>query len=179
MKPFVHSTFYLGLILGVGQIALAANGGPGPSFQVDSSWPGQLPNKWAMGQVSGLAITGHDHILVIHRPRSIKGDQKTGAECCVPAPAVIEFAPNGKVVRAWGGPGTGYEWPQSEHGIYADGKGNVWVSGVAGKDFGRILKFTSDGKFLMQIGENLPAGQTFDINSTTVLGRQPADMYVD
>ena len=83
-----------------------------------------------------------------------------GAECCVPAPAVIEFAPNGKVVRAWGGPGSGYDWPQSEHGIYADGKGNVWVSGVAGKDFGRILKFTSAGKFLMQIGENLPAGQT-------------------
>ena len=185
MKPFIRSTFYLGLVVGVGQIALAADGASVPNFQVDSSWPGQMPNKWTIGQVSGLAVTANDHILVIHRPRSLKADQKTaaanpaGAECCVPAPAVIEFAPNGKVVRAWGGPGSGYDWPQSEHGIYADGKGNVWVSGVAGKDFGRILKFTSDGKFLMQIGENLPAGQTFDNNSTTVLGRQPADMYVD
>jgi DNA-binding beta-propeller fold protein YncE len=185
MKPFLRSTFYLGLVVGVGQIALAADSAPVPNFQVDSSWPGRMPNKWAIGQVSGLAVTANDHILVIHRPRSLKDDQKmaaanpAGAECCVPAPAVIEFAPNGKVVRAWGGPGSGYDWPQSEHGIYADGKGNVWVSGVAGKDFGRILKFTSDGKFLMQIGENLPAGQTFDNNSMTVLGRQPADMYVD
>ena len=53
------------------------------------------------------------------------------------------------------------------------------MSGVAGKDFGRILKFTSEGKFLMQIGETLPAGQAFTNNSTTALGRQPADMFVD
>jgi hypothetical protein len=141
MKPLVHSTLFLGLIIGVGQIALAANGAPAPSFQVDSSWPGQLPNNWAMGQVSGLAVTAHDHILVMHRPRSLKADQKTaaanpaGAGCCVPAPAVIEFAPNGKVVRAWGGPGSGYDWPQSEHGIYADGKGNVWVSAGSSPGF--------------------------------------------
>jgi DNA-binding beta-propeller fold protein YncE len=171
------SALYLGAVLGAGQIALAAGGGGVPNFQVDSSWPGQLPNNWTIGQVSGLALTAQDHILLIHRPRSLKADQKTPG--AVPAPPVIEFAPSGKVVRAWGGPGSGYDWPQSEHGIYADGKGNVWVSGVAGKDFGRILKFTSDGKFLMQIGQDLPAGQAFDNNSTTVLGRQPADMYVD
>jgi hypothetical protein len=188
MKPrklFLRRTFYLGTVLGACQIAFAAGGGPVPNFQVDSSWPGQLPNKWTIGQVSGLAVTAQDHILVIHRPGTINANQKMaatnppGAECCIPAPPVIEFAPNGKVVRAWDGAGSGYDWPQIEHGIYADGKGNVWVSGVAGKEFGRILKFTSDGKFLMQIGENLPAGQTFSNNSTTVLGRQPADMYVD
>jgi DNA-binding beta-propeller fold protein YncE len=50
---------------------------------------------------------------------------------------------------------------------------------VAGRDFGRILKFTSEGKFLLQIGGNLPDGQAPSNNSTKILGRQPADMYVD
>ena len=177
-----HSAFSLGALWVAGRVMFGAGA---PNFQVDSSWPGQLPNKWTIGQVSGLAITPQGHILVIHRPGTIGADQKMaaanppGAECCVPAPPVIEFEPSGKVVRAWGGPGSGYDWPQTEHGIYVDGKGNVWVSGVAGKDFGRILKFTSDGKFLMQIGETLPAGHAFTNDSTTALGRQPADMFVD
>ena len=29
----------------------------------------------------------------------------------------------------WGGPGQGYEWPQSNHGIHVDYKGNVWIGG--------------------------------------------------
>jgi DNA-binding beta-propeller fold protein YncE len=181
-KLLVHSIFNLGALLTPGQIMFGAGA---PNFQVDSSWPGQLPNKWTIGQVSGLAVTAQGHILVIHRPGTINADQKMaaatppGAECCIPAPPVIEFEPSGKVVRAWGGPGSGYDWPQIEHGIYVDGKGNVWVSGVAGKDFGRILKFNSEGKFLLQIGETLPAGQAFTNNGTTALGRQPADMFVD
>ena len=163
----------------------AAAIGKTPAFQLDPSWPPQLPNKWTIGQVSGLAIGADDHLFVIHRPKSIGKDQlmaatnPPAAECCVAAPPVIEFDRNGKVVRGWGGPGAGYEWPTSEHGIYVDGKGNVWISGVAGKDYGRILKFSPEGKFLLQIGDNLPAGQTFNNNLTNVFGRQPADMYVD
>lgn len=175
------------LVAGLGAALLAnAASAPGiPAFQVDPNWPAQLPNKWTIGQVSGLAIGAQDHVFLIHRPGSVAADQKLaaanppGAECCIPAPPVIEFDPNGKVVRAWGGSGAGYEWPSTEHGLYVDGNGNVWVSGVAGQDFGRILKFTNDGKFLMQIGENLPAGQTFANDNTKVLGRQPADMFVD
>ncbi len=82
-------------------------------------------------------------------------------------------------MRAWGGPGQGYEWPLLEHGLYVDYKGNVWISGNAGKGWGRILKFTADGKFLMSIGQPLPAGEEPSNNSTTVLGNQPADMFVD
>lgn len=171
--------------IGAGPMARAASAGAVPTFQVDPSWPPQLPNKWTTGQVSGLAMGADDHLFLIHRPRSVNADQRLaaanppGAECCIPAPPVIEFDRTGKVVRGWGGPGTGYDWPNTEHGIYVDGKGNVWVSGVAGTDFGRILKFTSDGKFLLQIGENLPAGQKFSNDNPNVLGRQPADMFVD
>jgi len=47
--------------------------------------------------------------------------------------------------------GPGYEWPQSNHGIHIDYKGNVWIGGNGEKD-AHILKFTKDGKFLMQVG---------------------------
>ncbi len=186
--PRIHralSAFCVVVGLGAGLVAHAAGAGPVPALQVDPSWPPQLPNKWTIGQVSGLAMGAQDHILLIHRPGSVAADQKLaaatppGAECCIPAPPVIEFDRSGKVVRAWGGPGAGYDWPVTEHGIHVDGKGNVWVSGVAGKDFGRILKFTSEGKFLLQIGANLPVGQPFSNSSPDVLGRQPADMFVD
>ena len=55
-------------------------------------------------------------------------------------------------MRHWGGPGQGYEWPDSNHGIFIDYKGNVWIGGNGGPD-SQILKFTKDGKFLMQVGK--------------------------
>ena len=61
------------------------------------------------------------------------------------------FDPDGNLVRSWGGPGPGYEWPQSNHGIHVDYKGNVWIGGNGEKD-AHVLKFTKDGKFLMQVG---------------------------
>jgi len=64
---------------------------------------------------------------------------------------VLAFDPEGNLVKAWGGPGPGYEWPQSNHGIHIDYKGNVWIGGNGEKD-AHILKFTKDGKFLMQVG---------------------------
>lgn len=144
-----------------------------PVLQVDASWPQPLPNKWQVGAVCGTALGPQDHIWILHRPKTLGDNQKSAA------PPVIEFDSQGKVVRAWGGPGAGYEWPSQEHGLYIDYKSNVWISGVAGKDYGRILKFTTDGKFLMSIGAPLEEGEKPSNNSTTHLGRQPADMYVD
>jgi hypothetical protein len=69
--------------------------------------------------------------------------------CCKPGPPVIAFDPSGNVVTSWGGPGQGYDWPSGEDGIHVDYRGNVWISGQGGA----VLKFTKDGKFLMQIGK--------------------------
>src|SRR5919106_1287009 len=49
------------------------------------------------------------------------------AKCCKPAPPVLAFDSQGNVVRAWGGKGAGYDWPQNEHGIYVDAAGQVWI----------------------------------------------------
>jgi DNA-binding beta-propeller fold protein YncE len=142
--------------------------------------PKALPKNWILGQVSGVAVDAQDHVWIIHRPGTLSNNEKAAttdpptAECCVPAPPVIEFDAKGNVVRAWGGPGAGYEWPTQEHGIAVDHKGNVWVSASAAKD-AHVVKFTSDGKFLLQIGR---LGQGGGNNDTANLGR-PAEMRVD
>jgi len=70
--------------------------------------------------------------------------------------------------------GAGYDWPTNEHGIYVDPRGFVWIGGNDAKDH-HILKFTRDGKFLLQIGK---PGKSEGSNSTTQLGR-PAAMELD
>ena len=145
-----------------------------PRFRVDPFWP-SLPNDWMLGQAAGVAVDADDHVWLVHRPRTLDARQR-GEEgmCCVPAPPVIEFAADGTVLRSWGGPGEGYEWPDSEHGIHIDHEGHVWVGGNAAND-SHILKFTKDGEFLLQIGR---AGQSDGSNDTEDLGR-PAGIRVD
>src|SRR3954464_5397691 len=127
-----------------------------PQFEVDPFWPKPLPNNWTLGQVGGIAVDERDHVWIIQRPSSLTRGEKLAAanppaaKCCVPAPSIIEFDPEGNVVQAWGAPGQGYDWPKQEHGIRIDHKGFVWFGGNH-KDDGFILKFTRDGKFVKQI----------------------------
>lgn len=144
-----------------------------PRLDVDAHWPQPLPNQWILGQVSGTAIDRDDHLWIIHRPTTLGEDQKRAA------PPVVEFDAQGAVVRAWGGPAGGQDWPTQEHGIFVDHQSHVWISGVAGKDYGRVFKFTPDGTLLLTIGTPLGPEETPSNNSTTHMGRQPADMYVD
>jgi hypothetical protein len=100
--------------------------------------------------------------------------------CCDPAPPVIQFDPDGNVVRAWGGPGEGYEWPATgmgvgEHGIHVDHNGYVWIGSGPGATTTQVLKFTRDGDFVLQIGR---AGETGGSNDTELLGG-PAALEVD
>lgn len=151
-----------------------------PQYAVDPYWPKTLPNNWIMGQVAGIAVDGRDHVWVFQRPRTLSDEEKGAAlnppraKCCIPAPPVMEFDAEGNLIQGWGGAGAGYDWPLNEHGIYVDPVGNVWIGGNDNKDH-QVIKFTRDGKFLMQIGK---AGQNGGSNSTTLLGR-PAHMELD
>jgi len=151
-----------------------------PKYEVDAAWPKSLPNSWIMGQASGVAVDAEDHVWVVQRPKTLTDDEKAASldpprtKCCKPAPPVLEFDQAGKLLRSWGGPGQGYDWPSNEHGIYVDAQGYVWLAGNGDKD-GQILKFTKDGKFVLQIGK--PGDQTNSTN-TSRLGR-PANMTVD
>jgi DNA-binding beta-propeller fold protein YncE len=129
-----------------------------PMFEVDPLWPKPLPNHWLLGWTIGVWVDEQDHIWVIHRGAGGLNNNERGleldppiSECCRTAPPILEFDQAGNLLRHWGGPGPGYEWPQSNHGIHIDYKGNVWIGGNGQKD-AQVLKFTKDGKFLMQVG---------------------------
>jgi DNA-binding beta-propeller fold protein YncE len=182
--------------LGIGQFkleqrAVAANAAAvnAPTFQVDPFWPKPLPNHWLLGNVIGIAIDSRDHVYIVHRNDKFAATEmglKSGvSECCQPAPPVVEFDPEGNVVNAWGGPGEGFSWPSSNHGLEVDSKGNVWIGGNGGS-YGaaeqkgepfdsHILKFSRDGKFLQQIGEPL---KNTDSNSTSHFGKV-AEISID
>ena len=171
--------------LGVGQALLEnkaeaqARTVQAPKFEVDPLWPKPLPNHWVLGMAIGVWVDELDHVWIIHRgaptlhanERAL--DLKVG-ECCTAAPPVLVFDQAGNLVRAWGGPGPGYEWPDSNHGVHVDYKGNVWIGGNGAKD-AHVLKFTRDGKFLMQMGRY---GKNAGSNDQENFGRV-AKIWVD
>lgn len=149
-----------------------------PLFELDPSWP-KLPAKWKFGAVSNIAIDAQDHAWILQRPRSLPVDQKALA-----APAVLEFDTKGDFVQGWGGPTNAYEWPELEHGIHVDYKGNVWIGGVNCPERNmrelnpvsddQLLKFTRQGKFLLQIGKSNQSRRNRDTSNL----RMPADAFV-
>jgi len=152
-----------------------------PMFEVDPLWPKPLPNNWLLGWTIGVWVDDEENVWIIHRGASGLHNNERGAElnppiaeCCRTAPPILVFDPEGNLLRSWGGPGPGYEWPQSNHGIHVDYKGNVWIGGNGEKD-AQILKFTKDGKFLMQVGA---FGKGAGSNDPENFGR-PAKIWVD
>ena len=175
----------------------------GPNFVVDPLWPKPLPNHWVLGSVTGVAVDSQDHIWIIHRGADSLGNNEKGAilnpptGCCVPAPQVLEFDQAGKLVSNWGGPGQGFDWPQSTGGITVDHKGNVWIAAAGQPESAsrpasapaaagarpavpkpqdaHVLKFSRTGQFLLQIGK---AGKVEGSDSKTGLNR-PTSVRVD
>jgi DNA-binding beta-propeller fold protein YncE len=152
-----------------------------PIFEVDPLWPKPLPNEWLLGMTIGVSVDAQDNVWIVHRGSSTLNNNEKGAElnppiaaCCRSAPPVLAFNQDGDVVRSWGGPGEGYEWPESMHGVHVDYKGNVWLGGNGAKD-SQILKFTQEGKFLMQSGHY---GKNAGSNDPENFGRV-AEIYVD
>jgi DNA-binding beta-propeller fold protein YncE len=209
--------------LGIGSLLMSrkavvhAAGVQAPRFEVDPLWPKPLPNHWILGQTIGVSVDAQDHIWIIHRAGSLEPGEVHAtttpqtSQCCAPAPPVLEFDEEGNLLNHWGGPGEGYDWPDSNHGITVDYKGNVWVGGNgrgapagaagrgrAGRGRGAatgdqtaynegqatgaqsfndnmILKFTQQGKFLMQIGKPNQSKGSNDIANL----RLPAKIFVD
>jgi DNA-binding beta-propeller fold protein YncE len=157
---------------GPGGIAVAAEV---PVFEVDPAWP-QIPAKWKLGDASSIAVDAQDNVWVLHRPHTLPA-----GESAMAAPPVMVFDRAGAFVRAWGGAASGYEWPEREHGIHIDAKGYVWIGGnncparalpgLQPRGDDQLLKFTQDGKFVLQIGRSTQSKG----NADTQNFHQPAD----
>lgn len=148
-----------------------------PVYAHDPSWPPALPNGWIMGVPTSVSVDGRDHVWVLHRPRTVPEDEQEQA-----APPVIEFGADGAFVQAWGGPDDGYDWPDTEHGIFVDHETNVWITGINPRAGGNVsdrsddmvLKFTADGTLLFQVGGYDASGG----NADPANPRQAADVGV-
>src|SRR5690349_14866972 len=174
-----------------------------PMFEVDPLWPKPLPNHWLIGMTIGVSVDAQDNVWIVHRQGSLeKGELHAStnppmAMCCMAAPPVLEFDQAGNLLQHWGGPGNGYDWPDSNHGITVDYKGNVWIGGngrgkaaapppggapdesaasaTASYLDNQVLKFTQDGHFLMQIGKPSHSKGSNDLENL----RLPAKTFID
>jgi hypothetical protein len=210
----VLMALWIGSVVFEKKAAVEAAGVQSPRFEVDPLWPKPLPNHWVLGNVIGVATDSQDHIWIIHRQASLEPMENYAAanppgpkrrpgvveaDCCAPAPPVLEFDQGGTLINSWGGPGEGYDWPETNHGIFVDYKGNVWIGGNGRPRPGKaaaasggappesqntppgyyndnmVLEFTQSGKFLMQIGK---PGQSKGSNDLENL-KGPAKLYVD
>ncbi|MBZ5660851.1 MAG: hypothetical protein LAO08_10630 [Acidobacteriia bacterium] len=210
-RKIVIGVAFTGLVvaLGIGSAALEkrakveAAAVQAPMFEVDPLWPKPLPNHWLMGMTIGVSVDAQDNIWIIHRQGSLEPGERHAttnppiAMCCAPAPPVLEFDQAGNLLHHWGGPGKGYDWPDSNHGITIDYKGNVWIGGngrgkAAAPPAGgapdesaasatasyldnQVLKFTQDGQFLMQIGKPHSSKGSLDTENL----RLPAKTFID
>jgi DNA-binding beta-propeller fold protein YncE len=169
------------IVAGVSAGCGGGDDGTVPTFVVDALWPMPLEYPAILGPVSGVTVAPDGNILIVTRQDGFSAvneiNSVTGTgDCCTPTAAVVEFAPDGRKVREWGGPDQGYPWPVRPHGIAIDPEGNVWIGGgvappaPAGRggrggrgaapsgpppaptvdDF--ILKFSREGRHLMTIG---------------------------
>lgn len=166
-----------------------------PVFEVDPSFP-RMPDGMVLGGVGGTAADSHGNVWLFHRPHTLE-EGNAHENGYKPAPPVVVFDEKGNYVRGWGGPAAAgeYEWTNrggmlskyapcascsterrtngdgrpgsGEHAIFVDHKDNVWLTGNGDGD-GQILKFSKEGKFLLQIGRG---GTKVDSNDTSHVSR--------
>src|SRR5258707_1299553 len=101
---------------------------PSGAFRVVHGWP-VLPDGFALGRVSGVAVDSHDHVFVFHR---------------CDRPILCFDALTGNIIGSWGDGMFG-----TAHGLRVDNHDNVWVTDVSHH---QVYKFSHNGELLMTVG---------------------------
>jgi peptidylamidoglycolate lyase len=125
-------------------------------YVVAHGWP-QLPDGFALGQVSGVSVDSHNHVYVFHR----------GIH-----PILRLDGASGKILGFWGD-----GMFATPHGLKVDRQDNVWVTDVGHH---QVLKFTHDGELLMTVGtRDIPGVDGRHFNKPTDIAIAPnGDFYV-
>lgn len=175
----------------------------------DNIWVYHRPRALSSTDAGALGVAGKD---AKGTPISALGHARRYGQlsgCCIPAPSVLEFDKAGNLLQAWGGPADpgflekkcreqdGCFWPAREHGIYVDHNDFVYIAGNGqarnfhgqfawAPNFGddsHVLKFKTDGTFVLQIGKAGAKGPNSNDTNGGINGTpqpyMPADMSVD
>jgi sugar lactone lactonase YvrE len=165
----IYNVFAIGLALAArGQSSYPApNDLPNP-FTIEQNWAQSPPGRtWGR---AGLTAAPDGKIWAYDR---------CGANSCEHSdlPPILEFDPSGKLLKSFG-----QGLFVRPHGIYADEKGNIWMTdGRAGSGKGlQVFKFTTDGKVLMTLGKAGVSGEGEDTfgSPTDVLVGKHGDIFV-
>lgn len=119
------------------------------SYAVAHGWPA-LPDDFAFGQVTGVAVDSRNRVFVLHRANVPWNDELNVGDP-IQLPTVMVFdGTTGKGLTSWGA-----KVFRNPHGFSIDAQDNLWVT-----DCGRqqVLKFSNDGKLLLTLGEEQKAG---------------------
>ena len=105
-------------------VGLGAQGAAMPRYVYDPGWPKQLPNKWKMGGVTGLAVAPNDDtVWVYDRPNDLTNleleAETNTSDCCARPPSMIHIAKDGTVLGS-------FDAPQG-HGMDIDSKGFAYL----------------------------------------------------
>jgi DNA-binding beta-propeller fold protein YncE len=106
---------------GVGVLAQDA----APRYLYDPAWPKTLPNKWKIGDITGLAVDRNDDVWVLNRPNDLTNIELHAeltppiADCCSRPPSMIHISKTGDVIGS-------FDAPQG-HGMDVDSKGFVYI----------------------------------------------------
>ncbi|HWD99269.1 MAG TPA: peptidyl-alpha-hydroxyglycine alpha-amidating lyase family protein [Bryobacteraceae bacterium] len=131
--------------------------GPPLPYHVVEGWP-QLPTGWNFGEVAAVDVDKADNVWVFSDG---------------PHP-VMEFDSAGKFLRAW---------PEflgkKPHGLRVGPDGNIWTVDLEAH---RVMKWTPEGRLLMNIGTGSPAADNnarYAFNRPATLNFGPAgDFFV-
>ena len=157
-----------------------------PRYKVDPFWPKPLPapagRQWVTGEPGGSCIDSQDHVITVNRGNLTSQDGTTA----IASPPVLEYDPDGNVVRAWGDRAV---LPNGIHGCFVDYQDNIWITGNGD---GVAQKWSHDGTaMLLQIGvkgrcdwpaNNFACGNSAadpTANQSQELLNQPAELVVD
>jgi len=137
-----------------------------PKYEFDPFWA-KLPDNWVVGPLGGACVDAQDHVFVLHRQEDLTDaelsarDRFGSAKTRVKAPPVMEFDPQGNLIKSWGDTKVLGNYL---HDCQVDKDGNLWIAAARS---GFVQKYSRDGKLLLQIGKS----GAFDSSDGTAKGK--------
>lgn len=128
------------------------------SYVLVEDWP-KTPEDFVFGNPTGLGINSESNIVVFHRASRVWGD--ITPEDKIQENTIITLdKQTGKILKNWGS-----DLFIMPHGLEVDNANNIWITDCG---LHQVLKFDSNGKLLITLGEaQVPGNDTTHFNEPT------------